>query len=63
MRLVADMIRGKQVEMALHMLKNTPSSRRNDCSKLLLSAIANWQVKNEGVRMEDSDLFVKEVNG
>ena len=29
--------------------------------KLLLSAIANWQNKNEGVRIEDSNLFVKEV--
>ena len=30
--------------------------------KLLLSAIANWQAKNEGVRIEDANLFVKEVS-
>ena len=29
--------------------------------KLLLSAIANWQAKNEGVRMEESELYVKSV--
>jgi large subunit ribosomal protein L22 len=29
--------------------------------KLLLSAIANWQVKNEGARIEEANLFVKEV--
>ena len=29
--------------------------------KLVLSAIANWQEKNEGVRLEDSQLYVKEV--
>jgi large subunit ribosomal protein L22 len=61
MRLVADLIRGKRVELALHILKNTPQQASIRLHKLLLSAISNWQAKNEGVRIEDSDLVVKEI--
>lgn len=61
MRLVAEIIRGKNVEMALHILKHAPQHASEPLYKLLLSAIANWQQKNEGVRMEDSNLYVKEV--
>ena len=61
MRLVADLIRGVKVESALHILKNTHKEPSNDLHKLLLSAIANWQTKNEGVRIEESNLFVKEI--
>lgn len=61
MRLVVDNIRGKKVELALHMLKNSPQASSLRLHKLLLSAIANWQAKNEGVRLEESDLFVSEV--
>ena len=61
-RLVADMIRGLKVELALHLLKNSPAQASGNMRKLLLSAIANWQTKNEGVRIEDSDLFVKEIH-
>ncbi len=60
-RLVADIIRGQKVEYALHVLKNNPAQASGSLRKLLLSAIANWQAKNEGVRIEDSDLFVKEI--
>jgi large subunit ribosomal protein L22 len=60
-RLVADMIRGLKVEHALHLLKNSPAQASEKMRKLLLSAIANWQTKNEGVRIEDSDLFIKEI--
>lgn len=60
-RLVADVIRGKKVELALHILKNMPQEASGKLHKLLLSAIANWQNKNEGVRIEDSNLFVKEI--
>ena len=61
MRLVADMIRGLDVNKALEILKysNKEASRRVE--KLILSAIANWQEKNEGVRIEESQLFVREV--
>lgn len=62
MRLIADLIRGQKVEHALHMLKNAPQQSSERLRKLLLSAIANWQAKNEGVRLEESDLFVKEIH-
>jgi large subunit ribosomal protein L22 len=62
MRLIADLIRGQKVEHALHMLKNSPQQASERLRKLLLSAIANWQAKNEGVRLEDSDLYIKEIN-
>lgn len=62
MRLIADMIRGKKVELALVMLKNSPQVSSDRLYTLLKSAISNWQAKNEGVRLEDSDLFVKEIS-
>lgn len=61
MRLVAEMIRGEKVEMALHMLEHSPQQAAGRLRKLLLSAIANWQVKNEGVKLEDSNLYVKTI--
>lgn len=61
MRLVADLIRGKRVEHALHILKTSPKLPSEVLRKLLLSAIANWQAKNEGLRIEDSDLIIKEI--
>ncbi len=61
MRLVADMIRGAQVNRALDLLRFSTKDASRDVEKLLLSAIANWQAKNEGVRMEDSNLVVKEI--
>jgi large subunit ribosomal protein L22 len=62
MRLIADMIRGKKVEMALLMLKTSPQVSSDRLHTLLKSAIANWQAKNEGVRLEESDLYVKEIS-
>jgi large subunit ribosomal protein L22 len=62
MRLIADMIRGKKVELALVMLKNSPQVSSDRLYTLLKSAIANWQAKNEGVRLEESDLYVKEIS-
>ena len=62
MRLVADMISGQRVEQALHLLKNAPQQASVRLHKLLLSAIANWQAKNEGSRIEESDLFIKEIS-
>ena len=61
MRLVADIIRGEDVDKALHILKFNPKEASARLEKLLLSALANWEAKNEGARMEDSQLFVKEV--
>lgn len=61
MRLVADMIRGESVNKALNILKFEPRVGAAKLEKLLLSAIANWQTKNEDVRLEEADLFVKEI--
>jgi large subunit ribosomal protein L22 len=61
MRLVADMIRGKQVETALNSLKFSTKEAAGRLEKVLLSAISNWQAKNDGQRIEDHDLFVKDV--
>ncbi len=62
MRLVADMIRGKKVNLALYMLKYSNKEAASKMQKLLLSALSNWQAKNEGARMEDENLFIKEVH-
>jgi large subunit ribosomal protein L22 len=61
MRLVADLVRGADVELALSILKHTPKEAAGRMYKLVLSAIANWQEKNDGVRMEESNLYVKSV--
>jgi len=61
MRLVADMVRGVEVNKALDMLRYCPKEAAGSLEKLLLSAIANWQNKNEGVRIEETDLYVKAV--
>ena len=61
MRLVTDMIKGMEVNRALDLLKFSPKEASRNVEKLLLSAIANWQAKNEGVRIEESNLYVKEA--
>ncbi|MBL6950334.1 MAG: 50S ribosomal protein L22 [Bacteroidales bacterium] len=61
MRLVVDLIRGERVEHALHILKTNPKHPSIRLHKLVLSAIANWQMKNEGRRIEESDLYIKEI--
>ncbi|PCJ94574.1 MAG: 50S ribosomal protein L22 [Flavobacteriaceae bacterium] len=61
MRLVADQVRGEQIEKALAILKFSPKEASRRLEKLLLSAIANWQSKNEEANIEDADLFVKEI--
>jgi len=61
MRLVTELIKGTEVKKALDILKFTPREPAKKIEKLLLSAISNWQQKNEGVRIEDSKLYVKEV--
>ena len=61
MRLVTDMIKGIEVNRALDMLRYSKKEASKNVEKLLLSAIANWQAKNEGARIEESNLFVKEA--
>jgi large subunit ribosomal protein L22 len=62
MRLVTQLISGMEVNKALSVLKFSPQEASRRVEKLLLSAIANWQAKNEGMRVEDSNLYVKEVH-
>jgi large subunit ribosomal protein L22 len=62
MRLVADLIRGVDVDKALSILKFTNKDAAGRLEKLLLSAIANWQAKNEGLRLEESNVIVKEIS-
>jgi len=62
MRLVTGLINGKEVNKALDILKYSPQEASRKLEKLLLSAIANWQSKNEGVRVEESNLYVKNVH-
>lgn len=61
MRLVANLIRGVDVDKALRILKFTKKEAAGKLEKLLLSAVANWQAKNEGARIEDSNLYIKTV--
>lgn len=61
MRLLADLIRGMEVEKALNTLKFSPKHNSVPMEKLLLSAIANWGVKNEGVDVAEADLYVKTI--
>ena len=61
MRLVTDMIKGVEVNKALDMLKYSRKEASRNVEKLLLSAIANWQAKNEGARIEESHIIVKEA--
>ncbi|WKN42258.1 50S ribosomal protein L22 [Tunicatimonas pelagia] len=61
MRLVADMIRGRNVYEALNILKFEPKSGAAKLEKLLVSAIANWQELNEDERSDEADLYVKEI--
>ena len=61
MRMVADLIRGEGVNRALNILKFEAKEGAARLEKLLLSAISNWQSKNEDERLEDADLYVKEI--
>jgi len=61
MRLLADLIRGKEVEQALNILKFSTKHPSVPLEKLLLSAIANWRVKNEGADVAAADLIVKTI--
>lgn len=62
MRLLADLIRGKRVEDAFNILVfNAKKENSLRLEKLLRSAISNWQQKNEGSRVEESQLYVKTI--
>ena len=61
MRIVADSVRGKKVEMALTILKFSQKEASNKLEKLLMSAISNWQAKNKDSNIEDANLFIHEI--
>ena len=62
MRIVADLIRGMNVENAMSVLQHTSKEAAGRLYKLLRSAIANWEIKNEGERVEDNQLYIKEIS-
>jgi large subunit ribosomal protein L22 len=61
MRLLADLIRGMDVEKALNTLKFNTKHPSVPLEKLLLSAVANWKVKNEGVDVAGANLYIKTI--
>lgn len=61
MRLVADLIRGERVSKALNILKYEPKVGSPKLEKLLLSAISSWEAKHQDVKLEEADLYVKEI--
>jgi large subunit ribosomal protein L22 len=61
MRLVADLIRGVEVNKALNILQHDSKDASTSLSKLLRSAVANWEQKNEGKNIEEETLFVKTI--
>jgi large subunit ribosomal protein L22 len=62
MRLVVDLIRGKKIEDAFSILRfNNKQDYAIRLEKLLRSAVANWEQKNEGARVEDANLFIKTI--
>ena len=61
MRLVADQIRGEDISNALSILKFSPKEASRRLEKLLVSAISNWQSKNEYANIDLAQLFVKEI--
>lgn len=62
MRMVVDLVRGMDVDHALNVLKFTSKAGAEPVRKLLLSAIANWEAKNEGMRVGDGALYIKEAH-
>jgi len=60
MRLMADLIRGKEVSLALGILKFSSKEAAGRLEKLLRSAIANWEAKNER-KAEAGELYVTEI--
>lgn len=61
MRLVADLVRGEKAEKALQILRFSQKEASRRLEKLVVSAIANWQAKNEEADVEEAKLFIKEI--
>ncbi len=61
MRLVAEMIKGQSIEKALGILKFEPKVGAQYMEKALLSAISNWENKNEDIDLDEAELYVSKV--
>jgi len=61
MRMVADLVRGVEVNKALNILAHNAKDGAPRLGKLLRSAINNWEQKNEGRSIEETELFVKTI--
>ena len=61
MRLVADLVRGQKVDRALNILKFDAKVGSGYIETLLLSAISNWANENGDRKIEDADLYIKEI--
>ena len=61
MRLVADLIRGVEVNKALNILQYDSKDASTSLAKLLRSAVANWEQKNEDKNIEEETLYVKTI--
>lgn len=62
MRLIADTIRGKKADNALNILRFTKNEAAEWLEKLLISAIANWEYKLDGMESaDDYGLYIKEI--
>jgi large subunit ribosomal protein L22 len=61
MRLVADLVRGVEVNKALNILQHDSKDASTSLEKLLRSAIANWEKKNEDASIEETTLYVKSI--
>ena len=61
MRLIADQVRGHRIDKAISILKFSPKEASIKLEKLLLSAISNWQSKNESKDIEKAELIIKEI--
>jgi large subunit ribosomal protein L22 len=61
MRLLADVVRGMEVEKALAILEHHPQHNAVPLAKLLRSAMNNWEQKNDGKSAADANLMVKTI--
>tara|TARA_S200000501_G_scaffold157739_1_gene148957 strand:- start:4809 stop:5219 length:411 start_codon:yes stop_codon:yes gene_type:complete len=61
MRIVADLVRGKDVDKALDIFKFSTKEASRKLEKLLLSALSNWQSKNKDQSVDDANLFISEI--
>ena len=61
MRLAADLIRGVEVNKALNILQFSSKDAAKSLEKLLRSAIANWEQKNEEADITEENLIVSKI--